>query len=111
MDVDGHLDGGVLRQVLLEHLPGAVVRAVVQGVVDGGVVDNPKARGLQGLFQGLPGGHHALLLVSGAGLHIRVVKARVALGVGLAGVGVVDEDFHAAILFQVDRGLLLEGGV
>ena len=110
MDVDGHLDGGVLRQVLLEHLPGAVVRAVVQGVVDGGVVDNPKARGLQGLLQGLPGGH-ALLLVVGEVLHIRVVKARVALGVGLAGVGVVDEDFHAAILFQVDRGLLLEGGV
>ena len=92
----------VFRQVVLNHLPGAVVGAVEHGVVHGFVVNHANALGFQGLSQLFARRHYAGVLVLCAGGAVGVVEARGAGGVGLTGVGVVDEHLHAAVQLHVD---------
>ena len=91
--VQDKADGGVLGKVALDGRKGAVVGpGVGRVVVKGPVVEDADARGGKHLRHGVAHGHHVVAAVGGAVVagpdHVHVPGG----GVGLAAVGVDDED-------------------
>ena len=94
VDVQHDFDGRVLRQVVLHRLGGAVVGPAVPGVVvEGGVVHHAQAQLGEHPLHLVPHPHHVVVLVQGAGVVVRgLVDVGAVGGVGLAAVGVDDQD-------------------
>lgn len=97
VDVQGDLDVGIFLQIALDGFAGAVIRAIVAGVVvAGGVVYHAEPGGFELLFDFLPDRHHVLGIVLCAG----------GTGKRFRGVRVVDQNLFGAVLFHFDRRLL-----
>ena len=93
VDIQHDLDRRVFGQPLFHRRPGAVIGPGVGGVViQGGVVDHPKAVGPEHGGHLLPHPHHVVGAVGGAVGVAGLIGVPVRLGVGLAAVGVDDED-------------------
>ena len=112
VDVQDDGDGGVLLQVALDGLQGPVVGPAVLGVVvEGLVVDDGEPRLLQGRRQLPAHPHRVVLAVRGAVLAAGDVLLALRHGVGLAAVGMYDEDLGALLRQGRVEGPVKEGGV
>ena len=119
MHIQGQFDRGILLQPPLHRRPGALIGAAVSGVVvQLRVVDHLKSIGAEHLGDLLSHPHHIVGAVCGAvGVALGVGLA-VALDIGLAAVGVVDQDLGSlpqrklyAPLAQHRRGQLQLGAI
>ena len=113
MDVQHKGDGGILLQIAVDGGQGPVVGPAVLGVVvEGSVVENGEARLLQGGGNLVTHPDHVVIAVGGAALaagHILLSRRH---GVGLAAVGMYNENLGALLLRQTGgKGAVKEGGI
>ena len=96
VDVQHHLDGGILLHIFLNAVQRMGVGAVVAGVVVlGGVVNDGQPHILEDLFHLFSHPHHVVIIVQRPSWVGLLVFVLLSLGVRLRSVGVNDQDLGA----------------
>ena len=96
MDIQHHLNGGVLLHIFLNAVQRVGVGAVVAGVVVlGGVVHHRQPHVLKNSFHLFPHPHHVVIVVQRPRWVGLLVFVLLSLGVRLGGVGVDDQNLRA----------------